>query len=102
MSLIFITTWCYNMEMIGWIGSGLFAVCALPQTLSVYRAGHANGLNWFFLLAWFFGELFTLIYIAPKGDLPLICNYVINMCFLCVIIYFKIHPSDKKCLECLK
>ena len=80
------------MEFFGWTGSILFAVCAFPQALQVYRQGHADGLDWFFLLAWFFGELFTLAYISPKGDIPLISNYIVNICFLCVILRYKISP----------
>jgi uncharacterized protein with PQ loop repeat len=84
------------MEIVGWIGSVLFAICAFPQALQVYRDGHAKGLNWFFLLAWFFGEIFTMAYVLPKGDIPLISNYVVNIGFLGVILYFKINPRAKK------
>ena len=84
------------MDAVGWIGSVLFAICAFPQALQVYRDGQANGLNWFFLLAWFFGEIFTLAYVLPKADIPLIANYIVNICFLGVILYFKINPRAKK------
>lgn len=80
------------MEIFGWIGSILFAVCGLPQALQSYRDGNSDGLNWFFLLAWFFGEIFTMVYILPKGDIPLISNYVINICFLVVILRYKMVP----------
>ncbi len=82
------------MEILGWIGSILFTVCALPQTIQVWRKGNADGLDWFFLLAWFFGELFTLAYISPKGDIPLIANYAVNLVFLTVILKFKIWPRE--------
>ena len=78
------------MEYIGWIGSILFAICGLPQALQSFKQGHSNGLTWSFLLMWFFGELFTLIYIIPKQDWPLIFNYTMNMGFLLVILKFKI------------
>lgn len=81
------------MEIFGWIGSALFAVCGLPQALQSYKDKHSNGLNWFFLLAWFFGELFTLAYIYPKADYPLIANYLINLIFLAVILWYKIFPT---------
>lgn len=78
------------MEYIGWVGSILFAACGLPQAVQSYRLGNSDGLAWSFLLMWFFGELFTLIYIIPKADYPLIFNYIVNMVFLLVIIKFKI------------
>ncbi|CAB4174966.1 COG4095 Uncharacterized conserved protein [uncultured Caudovirales phage] len=80
------------MEIIGWIGSVLFAICGLPQAIQSYNEGHSDGLNWLFILPWLFGELFTLIYIIPKGDMPLIFNYVLNLVFLLVILYYKIKP----------
>ena len=80
------------MEIIGWIGSVLFAICGLPQAIQSYNEGHSDGLNWFFILPWLFGELFTLVYIFPKGDMPLIFNYVLNLIFLLVILYYKVKP----------
>ena len=78
------------METIGWIGAALFAICGLPQAIQCYHDGHARGLNWFFLGAWFFGEVLTIIYIWPKQDYPLLANYFANMCFLLVMLKFKI------------
>lgn len=80
------------METIGWIGSILFAVCGLPQAVQSIREGHSRGLNWPFLLCWLWGEIFTLIYIWPKSDWPLIFNYTLNLLFLVIIIWFKIYP----------
>lgn len=78
------------MEIIGWMGAVLFAICGLPQAIQCYREGHASGLNWFFLLAWFFGEVLTIIYVWPKSDYPLLFNYFLNLLFLIVIIRYKI------------
>jgi len=80
------------MEIIGWIGSILFAICGLPQAIECHKAGHSRGLSWIFLLCWFFGEIFTIIYIFPKMDMPLLFNYVLNMVFLLVMLYYKIKP----------
>jgi uncharacterized protein with PQ loop repeat len=80
------------MEIIGWIGSILFAICGLPQAIECYKAGHSRGLSWAVLLCWFFGEIFTIIYVFPKMDLPLLFNYVLNMVFLIVMLYYKIKP----------
>jgi uncharacterized protein with PQ loop repeat len=78
------------METIGWIGSILFAVCGIPQAYHCWKVGNARGLSWGFINCWFFGEVFTLIYVFPKSDWPLIFNYTLNLVFLVVIIKFKI------------
>jgi uncharacterized protein with PQ loop repeat len=78
------------MEIIGWLGAVLFAICGLPQAIQCYKDGHARGLNWFFLLAWFWGEVLTIIYVWPKSDYPLLFNYSLNLVFLVVIIRYKI------------
>ena len=78
------------METLGWIGSILFAICGLPQALQSVRDGHSRGLNWFFLLAWFGGEILTIAYVWPKSDWPLLFNYGINLVFLLVMLRYKI------------
>ena len=81
------------MENIGWIGSLLLALCGLPQAIESYKTKSSEGLTWGFILMWFVGELCTFVYIIPKMDLPLLVNYSANICFLLVIIYFKIKPG---------
>jgi uncharacterized protein with PQ loop repeat len=83
------------MDAIGWIGSGLFALCGLPQAVQSAREGHSHGLSWMFLLMWFFGEIFTMVYVWPKMDYPLLANYLTNMVFLVIILYYKIFPRAK-------
>ena len=78
------------LEIIGWIGSFLFAICGLPQAIQSYRDGHSRGLNWAFIAAWLGGEICTIAYVFPKGDLPLLTNYFANLVFLLIILRFKI------------
>lgn len=78
------------MDNIGWIGSLLLAFCGLPQAYESYKTKKSEGLTWGFIGMWFTGELCTFAYIIPKMDFPLLVNYSANICFLCVIIYFKI------------
>jgi uncharacterized protein with PQ loop repeat len=80
------------MEIVGWLGSILFAACGLPQAIECYRTGHARGLAWPFLIMWFLGEVFTLAYIIPNPNWPLIFNYTINLVFLVVILRYKFRP----------
>ena len=71
-----------TLEVIGWVGSFLFMFCGLPQVWACYKQGHGEGLSWIFLLMWLGGEVCTLIYVWPKGHLPLLTNYVLNILLL--------------------
>lgn len=81
------------MDYIGWLGSILLAFCGLPQAIESYKTKSSAGLTWGFLLMWFIGEIFTIIYIIPKWHWPLIFNYTANIIFLIIIIYYKIKPK---------
>jgi uncharacterized protein with PQ loop repeat len=80
------------MEIIGWIGSMLFAFCALPQCIMVCKQKHAQGLSWGFLLMWMLGEILCFFYVAmqPMLQVPLLANYIINFVMLVIIIWYKI------------
>jgi uncharacterized protein with PQ loop repeat len=80
------------MEYIGWIGSILLAFCGLPQAIESYRTKNSDGLTWGFLIMWGVGEIFTVVYIIPKWHWPLIFNYVANLVFISIILYYKIKP----------
>lgn len=81
------------METIGWLGSILLAFCGLPQAIESYKTKSSEGLTWGFISMWFFGEIFTIIYILPQMVLPLLFNYTANVIFLSIIIYYKIFPK---------
>jgi uncharacterized protein with PQ loop repeat len=81
------------METLGYIGSIMLAICGLPQALESYKTKSSDGLTWGFIGLWFWGEIFTFVYILPKMDLPLLINYSANIIFLSVIIYFKLFPK---------
>jgi uncharacterized protein with PQ loop repeat len=78
------------LELSGLIGSILFAICAIPQAIECIKSGHSRGLNWFFLIAWAFGEIFTVIYVWPKQDWILLGNYFFNGGCVAVMLYYKI------------
>jgi uncharacterized protein with PQ loop repeat len=84
------------MSYVGWIGGILLAICGLPQAIMSYQQGHSNGISIWFLLLWTLGEVFTLIYIFPKLDGPLLFNYISNLIFLLVIWKFKVYPNYDK------
>ena len=80
-------------EILGWAGSIMFAICALPQALMSVRQGHSEGLAWSFLALWLGGEVATLLYVLDKGDLlPLLVNYGLNLVFLSVILWYRVFP----------
>jgi uncharacterized protein with PQ loop repeat len=82
------------MEVFGWIGASLLAVCAVPQAYDSWKTGNSYGITWGLLMLWLWGELFTLVYLFSKDvyDLPLICNYVANVFFVGIIIWYKLKP----------
>ena len=65
------------MDNIGWIGSILLAFCGLPQAIESYKTKSSEGLTWGFISMWFIGEIFTIIYVFPKMDLPLLSLFTL-------------------------
>ena len=83
------------METIGWIGSILLAFCGLPQAIKCFRTKSSAGIDPGFIMMWLAGELFTLAYVLPKLDWPLLFNYGANILFIGVIVYYKVKPGNK-------
>jgi len=83
------------LETVGWIGSMAFALCGAPQAWYSYKQGHSDGISWAFLWLWIIGEVFTLIYVIPKEHWPLTFNYIGNILFTSVILYFKLKPRGE-------
>jgi uncharacterized protein with PQ loop repeat len=79
-----------SLETVGYIGSILLAFCGLPQAIQSYREKHSDGINFWFLLMWTFGEIFTIIYVIPLMSIPLFINYGANLVFLMVIWRYKL------------
>jgi len=82
------------VELIGYTGALLLAVCAFPQFIQSLRYGHSNGLSKLFLNSWLAGEVLMLYFIVnaigPSG--PLFYNYLANTIFLTVITYYRYRP----------
>ena len=83
------------MELIGYLGGILLALCALPEVYESYKRGYSK-MNLLFLGLWSSGELLTLIYVYPTAKIPLIFNYSFNLLCLLVIIYYRTKPSTVK------
>lgn len=82
-------------EILGWIGSIAFALSAIPQMFKSYKDKNSDGLAWGLLILWIVGELFSLLYVLPLNQYPMITNYIVNLIFLFVILYYKINPTRK-------
>lgn len=79
------------------MGTILLATCGLPQLVKSYREGHSLGISWLFILAWFLGEIFLLIYIITESKgFILMLNYVMNTLFAGGILYYKLFPRKNK------
>ena len=79
-------------ELIGWISAILLAGCGIPEVIQAFRINDSH-LTWPFLLMWFFGEVFALLYTIIKSKkvklLPLIFNYGLNILCISVIMILK-------------
>jgi len=78
------------LDFLGWSGSLLLAFCGLPQAIESWRTKSSKGVTWGLLIMWGLGEVFTLAYVAPKMDMPLLFNYSANIIFLLIIMRYKI------------
>lgn len=78
------------LELIGFTGAALLAVCAIPQTIKSIVDGHARGISHLFLLSWYVGEILMLIFChLTIGAGPLFYNYLINTLLLTIIVKYK-------------
>lgn len=77
------------MEVIGWVGSIMLALCGLPQAIKSYRTKSSKDISIWFLILWLLGEVLTLVYVFPKLDWPLIMNYSFNIGLICVILKYR-------------
>jgi uncharacterized protein with PQ loop repeat len=86
------------METIGFIGSILLGVCGIPEVVRTIKDNKCH-LGWNFLLLWFGGELFMLMYVIPMKDLPLLFNYVFNFALVGIMLYYKLkkYVTIKRC-----
>jgi len=95
-----------SIEVVGWLGSIMFSICGLPQLIKTWKSKRVDDLSALFLWLWFWGEIFTLIYILI-GDIaqanyhiPLYFNYAINILIVFYLLYakytYKVEPISPK------
>ncbi|RME80319.1 MAG: PQ-loop repeat-containing protein [Planctomycetota bacterium] len=78
------------IQFCGWLGSLLLATCGLPQMIWTMKTKRFEGLSIIFLLWWFFGEIFSIIYVLYYLNWPLIMNFGLNLLICGVIIAYYI------------
>lgn len=78
------------LEIVGYTGAFLLAICALPQTIECIIKGNAKGINLLFLMSWYLGEILMLYYcVVTVGAGPLFYNYLANSLMLTFIVRYK-------------
>ena len=77
------------MEIVAYIGGILLTICGIPEVIRTFKDKRCH-LGYPFLLLWFFGEVFMLIYSIDLKSNPLIMNYLFNTIIVGIMLYFKI------------
>ena len=81
------------MESIAYIGGILLTVCGIPEVVRTVKDKRCH-LGWPFLLLWFFGEAFMLVYSMDLKSNPLIMNYLFNTIIVGIMLYYKIKNKN--------
>ncbi len=77
------------METIGYLGGLLLAICGIPEVIRTVKDKRCH-LGWPFLLLWFFGEVFMIVYAFHLWDFPLIFNYTFNIVLVGIMLWYKV------------
>jgi uncharacterized protein with PQ loop repeat len=83
------------INILGYIGGILLGLCGLPETWRTIKDKRCH-IGWGFLLMWYFGEIFMLIYTLKLNDIALIGNYGFNILLISIMLYFKIRTIKWK------
>jgi len=76
-------------DLLGILGPGLLAICGVFEVIPSIKRGYC-GSSLPYLLAWFFGEVFALVYIIfTSMDNYLLLNYSLNSILIIVLLYYK-------------
>ena len=71
-----------------YIGGVFLTICGIPEVIRTVRDNRCY-LGWSFLLLWFFGEIFMLIYSIDIKSNPLIMNYLFNLLIVGIMLFYK-------------
>lgn len=79
-----------DLEIIGWLSGAMLAVCGVPQAIKIVRTKNTESLSMLFLVLWFVGEVFGIVYVLPKTYNPLIFNYGFNTLLSGFMLFYKV------------
>lgn len=81
---------------IGWLGSVLFAVCAVPQVITTWTTHDVSSMSVLFVLMWFLGEVFSAVYLVWDDiktgirHYPIYFNYTLNTICVTYLLYARL------------
>ncbi len=79
------------LDLCGLIGSLIFAIYAWPQAYVCVKKKSAKGINWSFIIIWFFSAFFSALYAILTHNYPLLPNFVSGGMGVAVILLVKIN-----------
>lgn len=82
-------------EVIGLLGSLLFAVCSWPLAYDSFKRRTAVGIKWSFVVIWFLAALFSAVYAVGVQKYVLLPNYLSGGLGIAVVLYIKIRETVK-------
>lgn len=84
------------MEILGWIGGVILAVCMIPEVFKTIKQKKCTLSPWMLWL-WFFGELIILVPVFKSPNaLFLILDHLISIMMLSVFIYYRHFRKPEK------
>lgn len=83
------------MKILGWLGSFLLGIAAVPQLFKVLRDGHAQGMAWgYVLLLWAGFGTMAVFTNKTKAALQLRVSYTFQWLVFSTILLVKILGGD--------
>ena len=83
------------IQLVGTIGSFLLAICSFPEVIRTIKLKKA-GIGFGMIIPWFFGGIFTLIYVITLHDKIVLTNVLSNLMAATIIGYYKIKYRPRK------
>ncbi len=80
-------------QAIGWFGSICFMLSGIPQAYQSLKYKSSGNMNLLFLTLWILGASFCCLYSILLQNLPLFCNYSVNLVCVSIIFYYRLRPK---------
>ncbi len=82
-------------EVIGLLGSLLFAVCSWPLAYDSFKRRTAAGIQWSFVIIWFLAAVFSAVYAIGVQKYVLLPNYISGGLGILGVLYVKVRETLK-------